>query len=95
MTDIVQEDVNGVCTLTGKTIYNNCAGGGAGFQSFSETKYIPVNVKGMNQSQEVIPTFNVKLTKDTSADSWKTKIMGVEQMKRPLFLQYLCTTLNW
>jgi len=22
MTDIVQEDVNGVCTLTGKTIYN-------------------------------------------------------------------------
>lgn len=45
MTDIVQEDVNGVCTLTGKTIYNS-AGGGAGFQSFSETKYIPVNVKG-------------------------------------------------
>ena len=33
MTDIVQEDVNGVCTLTGKTIYNS-AGGGAGFQSF-------------------------------------------------------------
>ena len=75
MTDIVQEDVNGVCTLTGKTIYNS-AGGGAGFQSFSETKYIPVNVKGMNQSQEVIPTFNVKLTKDTSADSWKTKVMS-------------------
>ena len=75
MTDIVQEDVNGICTLTGKAIYNS-AGGGTGFQSFSETKYIPVNVKGMNQSQEVIPTFNVKLTKDTSADSWKTKVMS-------------------
>jgi len=75
MTDIVQEDVNGICTLTGKAIYNS-AGGGTGFQSFSETKYIPVKVKGMNQSQEVIPTFNVKLTKDTSADSWKTKVMS-------------------
>ena len=61
MTDIVQKDVDGKCVLTGKSIYQYKGGNSAGFQSFSETKLVEVNVKGMNQSAEVVPTFKVKL----------------------------------
>ena len=78
MTDIVQKDVDGKCVLTGKSIYQYKDGNSAGFQSFSETKLVEVDVKGMNQSAEVVPTFKVKL-KDQP--KWEEKVMSADTEK--------------
>lgn len=78
MSDIVQKDVDGKCVLTGKTIYQYNGGASIGFQSFSETKAVEVNVKGMNQSEEIIPTFKVKL-KDQP--KWQEKVMSADDEK--------------
>ena len=74
MTDIVQEDVGGKCVLTGKTTYAYSGGATGGFQSFSETKVVEIDVKGMNQGEELIPTFKVKVSGETE---WKEKTIDV------------------
>lgn len=78
MTDIVQEDVGGKCVLTGKTTYAYSGGATGGFQSFSETKVVEIDVKGMNQGEELIPTFKVKVSGETE---WKEKTMSADSEK--------------
>ena len=78
MSDIVQKDVNGKCVLTGKSIYQYNNASSTGFQSFSETKLVEVDVKGMNQSEEIIPTFKVKM-KDQQ--NWQEKVMSSDDEK--------------
>ena len=77
MSDIVQKDIDGKCVLTGKSIYQY-NGSSAGFQSFSETKLVEIDVKGVNQSEEIIPTFKVKV-KDQQ--NWQEKIMSSDDEK--------------
>ena len=78
MSDIVQKDVDGKCVLTGKSIYQYNNATSTGFQSFSETKLVEIDVKGMNQSEEIIPTFKVKM-KDQQ--NWKEKVMSADDEK--------------
>lgn len=78
MSDIVQKDVDGKCVLTGKSIYQYNNAPSTGFQSFSETKLVEIDVKGMNQSEEIIPTFKVKM-KDQQ--NWQEKVMSSDDEK--------------
>lgn len=73
MTDITQEDVDGKCVLRGKTTYKYIGEAIEGFQSFSQTKVVEVNVKGMNQS------FKVKIA--NSDEQWKEKVMSDDAEK--------------
>ncbi|WP_052466618.1 Cna B-type domain-containing protein [Beduini massiliensis] len=80
MTDITQEDINGKCVLKGKTTYTYDQGVPGGFQAFSETKAIEINIKGMNQFEEVTPTFKVKISNEGDTQ-WQQKEMKKDSEK--------------